>query len=577
MKIIDTKNIPADIKSLKQWVMWRSEKRGKNKPTKIPYRLDGKPASAVNPSDWSTLRDIIDAKPTGFTGVGFVFTTGGGLVGIDLDSCRDPLTEDIDPWAQDIIDGIGSYTEVSPSGTGVKIWARGELPTTQSGKRGACQSGAIEIYHSARYFTVTAQVIGEPEIKDAQKQISGLWLKHFDRQPTDADRAREAIAKKEDAVDGDRGHDKIIAAYCELWRWCSDQGEAHELAQQWNLDKAHPPFERADWERKLKEAYDIVARTPGQSVGMHGTGQRDSGFSLQMLTYSQFMAKTFEREWLIKHVLVSGESLLVGGPHKSLKTSMMLDACISLATGTHFLGYEKFEVPKIQPVAIITGESGGATLQNTARCICESRGLAPGDDALYIGEILPNLSIPEHMAELRRDIQLRGLKLVVLDPAYLCTLQQGSADSMSNVHAMGMVLGGLGQVGVDTGCTICLVHHTKKASDRDRFKHPHTGQFAGAGFSENMRQWIVVGMREEFKEGRFKLWARVGGSAGHFGLYAIDVDEGQPEDPLNGGKWDVKVCTAAELEAIENPEPLAEHPELNGRMSEAALRFEEMI
>ena len=57
-------------------------------------------------------------------GFGFVLDADrDGIVGVDLDGCRDPTSGRIAPWAQKIIQSLRSYAEVSPSGAGVKILA----------------------------------------------------------------------------------------------------------------------------------------------------------------------------------------------------------------------------------------------------------------------------------------------------------------------------------------------------------------------------------------------------------------------------------------------------------------------
>jgi transposase len=63
-----------------------------------------------------------------------------GIPGLDLDCCRDPETGDVDPWAQQIIDEVGSYSEVSPSGRGVRIFVRGAIPGNRRRK------GRFEVY-----------------------------------------------------------------------------------------------------------------------------------------------------------------------------------------------------------------------------------------------------------------------------------------------------------------------------------------------------------------------------------------------------------------------------------------------
>lgn len=73
---------------------------------------------------------------------------------MDLDGCVDPETGEIALWASQIIEGLDSYTELSPSGTGVHIVSRGKIPG--SGRR-----GSVEMYSQERFFTVTGHLIGE--------------------------------------------------------------------------------------------------------------------------------------------------------------------------------------------------------------------------------------------------------------------------------------------------------------------------------------------------------------------------------------------------------------------------------
>jgi primase-polymerase (primpol)-like protein len=81
--------------------------------------------------------------------VGFVVTATHPFAGVDLDHCRDPETGKVALWAADIIRRLDSYTEVTPSGAGVRIWVRATLPP------GGRKKGRIELYDRDRYFTIT--------------------------------------------------------------------------------------------------------------------------------------------------------------------------------------------------------------------------------------------------------------------------------------------------------------------------------------------------------------------------------------------------------------------------------------
>ena len=80
----------------------------------------------------------------------------------------------MEEWAQEIVQGLGSYTEVSPSGTGLHIIAKGVWP------EGANKKGQIEAYDRARYFTVTGNVVDmRRTIEERTPELEKLRQKHF--------------------------------------------------------------------------------------------------------------------------------------------------------------------------------------------------------------------------------------------------------------------------------------------------------------------------------------------------------------------------------------------------------------
>lgn len=138
-----------ELKAVQQWVCWKAVSNG-NRVEKIPIcPTTGGPASSTNPDTWGNFEVAVTTAKANDWGIGFVFTKGAEIVGVDLDKCRDVETGILDSWAQDIVNRLQTYTEVSPSGRGVHLYARGTLP---GGKR---RKGQIEAYESARFFTVT--------------------------------------------------------------------------------------------------------------------------------------------------------------------------------------------------------------------------------------------------------------------------------------------------------------------------------------------------------------------------------------------------------------------------------------
>ncbi len=164
-------NIPAELRALPQWVVWRRVVRD-GKTTKPPYRSSDPSlkASVTDPSTWSTFDEAVAcqrASPGTVAGIGFVFARGGGYFGIDIDDEGKVAPEHREQRCS-LVDalfaGRPTYTELSPSGNGLHLIARGHLAAPM--KNSAI---GVEVYSQDRYFTVTGNVLsGREEITDRQ-------------------------------------------------------------------------------------------------------------------------------------------------------------------------------------------------------------------------------------------------------------------------------------------------------------------------------------------------------------------------------------------------------------------------
>lgn len=129
--------------------------------------MTGEKAKADDPSTWTDYETCVAAVERGeYDGIGFEF--GSGYVGVDLDHCRDVETGQIEDWASDIVAHLDSYTEASPSGSGVHIICKGALP---EGRR---RMGPIEMYDTARFFTVTGERLPGTAVTVGERS-AGTW------------------------------------------------------------------------------------------------------------------------------------------------------------------------------------------------------------------------------------------------------------------------------------------------------------------------------------------------------------------------------------------------------------------
>ena len=253
------------------------------------------------------------------------------------------------------------------------------------------------------------------------------------------------------------------------------------------------------------------------------------------LTCAELDAGNYALEYLIDGILVAGQPCIMAGGQKTLKTSLLVDLFISLATGGHFLG--RFPVNHPIRVGLMSGESGLGTLQETARRIAQAAGRNLAEiEGLLWSEDLPRFGEPLHEAATQRFIESNGLGVIGFDPAYL--MMPGCKPE--DMFAQGGLLRGMSEVCRKAGCMMILAHHTRK--NRPDVNAPvELSEIAWAGFSEFARQWLLVGRRQPYEPGSglHRLWLSAGGSAGHNGLWALDVAEGTRATP--GGRfWEVK-------------------------------------
>ena len=150
--------IPHAMQNLNHWLFWKSAPGKNGRPTKKPYQI-GKPeiASSTDPNTWNSFAEAVcSGTLNDYDGLGFAFQDSG-IVFIDFDHVRNP-TGEIAAWAAEIITALGSYAEISPSGTGVHVYVLGKLPGKGLSRKFS-DGSALEMYDKGRYGTVTGNLV----------------------------------------------------------------------------------------------------------------------------------------------------------------------------------------------------------------------------------------------------------------------------------------------------------------------------------------------------------------------------------------------------------------------------------
>ena len=261
---------------------------------------------------------------------------------------------------------------------------------------------------------------------------------------------------------------------------------------------------------------------------------------------SELMKLDLKPRFLVKGIMVAGQPLVIGGRSKTMKTSLTCDLVVSLASGSSFLG--TFPTVK-QIVGFWSGESGGAVIRETMLRICKTRGVRFEDCSLFQSFGIPKLSVEEHLKLLAGIIQEKKITVAIVDPLYLSLLAGNSGGKSSDLFFMGSMLQPLTELGQALGCTFATLHHFRKTGIQSNEEPAGLEELAQSGIAEWARQWILLQRRQPYQlDGNHSLWMRAGGSAGHAGLWGVDIDEGllDPET-FEGRKWKVKVISQSKV------------------------------
>jgi len=195
--VVSAEAIPEPIRAL-PFVAWRYEQADAGeKPRKVPYNArTGARASVTDMATWSSFEQALGAyRAGGYDGVGCVLYDKGGITAIDLDVAEG---ETLSPAQLAIVANFASYTELSPSGRGLHVFALGSIGA-------GVRRGDVEVYSQARFITLTGNVYGDPRAVIERQEYLNQLVHEMGRREVE-------YAAYDDATPEWRGDDAVIAA-----------------------------------------------------------------------------------------------------------------------------------------------------------------------------------------------------------------------------------------------------------------------------------------------------------------------------------------------------------------------------
>jgi len=551
-RVFNPGNIPTELKALRRWAPWKAiwnEERGKW--DKVPYRPEGYGLSSMQPDRWVSFEEAVRAFDTGggkYSGVGLVLTGMTDVVGIDLDRC---ITDgQIAPWAQEIIDSVDSYTELSPSGTGLRILARGSIPEDVQDN-----TVGIEVYngHKGRFLTVTGDVLRDLPVSTPHPDIlTGLYTQYrkartsakvislvmpelihelalpdvqdMDISPT----AKEFLTSGPDITD-DRsallhatGVQLYSAGYSDsmVFSILANNDYAFEIAlahrQQdgdramtylWveHCQKAKP---KAITKDSILSDFDDLTSDPEVAEQLKKSEDR---FKLE--TTEEFIVRR-KASWIIKNVIPNANLGVIYGASGSGKSFFAFEMAAAIARGIEWRGHKTTK----SKVCWVAAE-GQEDMRKRVAGYCAHHGVDPKElTNLYFVANAPNMMELTDARALVKQIRIQGeFDLVVMDT--LAQVMPGGNENSG--EDMGKVLGHCKEITRLTGAMVELIHHSGK--DESRGARGWSGLRAACDF-----EFEVIRADEE----RVAIITKLKGGAdgGEFGFRLETIVVGEDED-----------------------------------------------
>jgi hypothetical protein len=476
------------------WVLWRWKWNGK-RHTKPPFQIDGRSlASNTDPKTWAKGDEAVQAANAKGYGVGLVLTGIPDLVALDLDGAIS--SEDgVATWALELIARARSYTEVSPSGTGFRIFGR-STRTEPIGTTVQYEGGHVEVYrHTRRYVTVTGEQWGQnTDLSDLDNLLGELVpngaLKATagpeEGRPSDEAGYRVLVSGlkpdfEERACRPCGPSDDRSAAFKSMVNVLKLKGFGMPDALRYVAERPQGPaskyIEGGRLEQELARSW-AKAREPDEGSGAalpQATGERPK------LLLEPWEAIDFDLnadEFLVEGILPSQGLATLYGPPKSYKSFVGVDMALAVAQGVPWGAREV----KQGPVVYVAGE-GVAGLRKRVKGFRMHHGIEGQEVPFFLVSARLNLGAAAgDTADLVTAVRgVHGAQrpaLIVID-----TLSRMLAGQSENAEGMFNFVNNAEALSDELGCAVLAVHHEGKNSE------------AGMRGSSNLLGAVVAAIR----------------------------------------------------------------------------------
>lgn len=474
-----TKLTIEDLKAQRRWVLWRLEKRpGEDKDTKVPYQVSGAKASSNRPETWVTYAEAA-ANTVGFSGVGLVMgeVDGVRLCGVDIDACCDAQTGRFTPESREIVIGLDSYSEYSPSGTGVHILMLGTLHGRKGLKLPFPGAKAVELYDRDRYLTFTGRQLPKApadvvEREEAVKALYDRVLASKAKNPgltVSISVSEEERLRKLMAGDMSLHHDDHSAADFAL---CCLLAKKHDC----NAFKMDDEFRDSGLYREKWERDDYRESTIARAI-------KAVAREVPILFDDDGLAEDRELEYLLSSWFPKGEVSLIGAPSGAGKTSFGLNLLEALRTGREVWGHPA----KARDYRVLSHDRSKRSIVSTVRSL-----------GLPVNEVLPRVIRLTTKQQLSNPAEVLGVCLAA-NPGVEVWFVEGLdmwIPEMNKMDVVAPIMDGLQRIATMHDVAVIAT----VGSPKQKGKEKYTGRdalFGSAALARKAETIVTVGWADD--------------------------------------------------------------------------------
>lgn len=491
---------PDALRGLKGWLVWHwRQKPGSPKPSKMPYYVSGKVRTGTHgsESDRANLVTFEEAKAfaekNDFAGVGLALMPEFGITALDFDNCvKDGV---IDPRVEELT--AGTYTELSPSGNGIRAFVMGESPDHKDSTP-ADGSFGFETFHAKGFVTFTGHVTELTELTGAENTVApmsdavvafcGTRFKRAARvraecvgagKPTfgmSPEQITELLNKLPDDLHYEDWRNVGMAVHHET------EGEGFDIWHEWSMNS--PKYTSQEYCQARWVSFGVnssadyttmgtilqMIREAGDETGFE-TASADEfealpmpvGGKFKITSDDDFAAQESNLKWLVKGFLPKANLGVLFGESGSGKSFAMLDLSAAICRGLEFWNGHRVSKGRVLYV-VAEGVSG---FRQRIKAYCHQQAIPRiGMDVIY--DITPNLTNVAQITDLISEIRQReSYDLIVMD-----TFAQVMAGADENNGLdVGNALAQCKRIANRCGAMVLLVHHSGKDASKGSRGH----------------------------------------------------------------------------------------------------------